>query len=207
MALAVLPAASLLTYRPQSQTTASTEPDLQNHEASNSPTVNGTVSPDGPEKNKTVIDIAEDAINSASVSVSGGSDTEASTAKAKDPNHVRTSSTVKKPQSFKSVSVNRSFLGAKNAASATSRSETSSPALTPAAPATTAGSSASKLKLVAKSGSSLGGASKTLTSNSKAPGPPDGSTVWNRNQRKQTRILLFRFVRSLTIASCPCSGT
>lgn len=159
--------------------------------------MNGTVPHDESEKNKVVSDIADEATNSASVSVSGGSDTEASTAKTKDPNHVRTSSTVKKPLSFKSVSVNRSFLGAKSTASTTSRSETTSPALTPAAPSNAAGSSASKLKLVAKSGSSLGGASKILSTNNKAPGPPDASTVWNRNQREYNYVPAYG-VLSLT---------
>lgn len=165
----------------QSQTTATTEFSAQDVEASSPPTVNGG-SPDEPERTKAVNDIVEDLAHSAEVSVSGGSDTEASTSKAKDPNHVRTSSTVKKPQSFKSVSVNKTFLGAKNAANAISRSENSSPSLAPATPVSAVGSSASKLKLVAKSGSSLGGASKTLTTNGKAPSAPDGSTVWNKNK-------------------------
>ncbi|KAF7526220.1 hypothetical protein G7054_g10861 [Neopestalotiopsis clavispora] len=164
-----------------SQTTATTEFSAQDVEASSPPTVNGG-SPDEPERTKAVNDIVEDLAHSAEVSVSGGSDTEASTSKAKDPNHVRTSSTVKKPQSFKSVSVNKTFLGAKNAANAISRSENSSPSLAPATPVSAVGSSASKLKLVAKSGSSLGGASKTLTTNGKAPSAPDGSTVWNKNK-------------------------
>ncbi|KAI0149195.1 hypothetical protein BJ166DRAFT_58693 [Pestalotiopsis sp. NC0098] len=164
-----------------SLSTAPNDPSAQNGEAISAATLNGTVSQDEPEKVKAVNDIVDDLANSAEVSVSGGSDTEAST-RAKDPNHVRTSSTVKKPQSFKSVSVNKTFLGAKNAASAVSRSETSSPSLAPATPVSAVGSSASKLKLVAKSGSSLGGASKTLTTNGKAPSAPDGSTVWNRNK-------------------------
>ncbi|KAK9793545.1 hypothetical protein SCARD494_06129 [Seiridium cardinale] len=165
-----------------SQTTATPESDPQNVEAPSPPTTNGTGFHDEPEKNKAIVDIVDELVNSAEVSVSGGSDTEASMSKAKDAGHGRTSSTVKKPQSFKSVSVNRTFLGAKNAANATSRSETSSPALTPTVPTNTPSSSASKLKLVAKSGSSLGGASKTLTTNGKTPGTPDGSTVWNRNK-------------------------
>ncbi|KAH8203740.1 hypothetical protein TruAng_002153 [Truncatella angustata] len=170
----------------QSQTTASTEPQPQHVQDPSPPTVNGTGSHDEPEKNKAVNDIVDEVVNSAEVSVSGGSDTEASTSKPKDGNHASSSSTLKKPQSFKSVSVNRSFLGPKNAANATSRSETSSPSLTPAAPAVASSSSASKLKLVAKSGSSLGGATKTITTNGKGSGVPDGGTVWNKNKPTPT---------------------
>ncbi|CRK40649.1 hypothetical protein BN1708_016818 [Verticillium longisporum] len=66
----------------------------------------------------------EDHINSADVSVSGGSDTEASrgdsTSATKstdgDKGHLRSSSTVKKPATFKAVSVNKKFLAASKSA-------------------------------------------------------------------------------------------
>ncbi|KAI0127141.1 hypothetical protein BJ170DRAFT_363739 [Xylariales sp. AK1849] len=140
-------------------------------------------------ENKQIAEIVDELVNSAEVSVSGGSDTEASTSKANissadhDKGHVRTSSTVKKPlqKGFKSVSVNRTFLGAKSAANSTSRPESATASVAPA-PATSTGSSASKLKLVAKSGSSLGASAKTLTTNGKAPSAPDPNTVWNRNR-------------------------
>ncbi|CAJ2512245.1 Uu.00g052600.m01.CDS01 [Anthostomella pinea] len=137
-------------------------------------------------ENKQITDLVDELVVSAEASVSGGSDTETSKAgrsKALDDNgHVRTSSMVKPPQkSFKSVSVNRNFLGSKTAASATSRPESAagSPSTTPQP---TVASSASRLKLVAKSGSNLSGSTKTLTSNGKPNPTPNASSVWNRNQ-------------------------
>ena len=143
-------------------------------------------------ENRQITDIVDELVNSTEVSVSGGSDTETSkadpsshrSADAKD-GHVRTSSTAAKPKSFKSVSVNKTFLASKGATNASSRpdSATGSASSTPAPGTST--SSASRLKLVAKSGSSLGGSTKTLSSNGKS-GAPDGSSVWNRNKRKSS---------------------
>ncbi|KAI1261070.1 hypothetical protein F5Y18DRAFT_214756 [Xylariaceae sp. FL1019] len=132
-----------------------------------------------------ISEIVDELVNSAEASVNSGSDTEASSKPGAkltgDKGHVRSSSVVKKPQSFKSVSVNRTFLAPKTAPNAASRPD--SAAGTPAAtPQTTFAPSASRLKLVAKSGSNLGGASKTLSSNGKPSGAPDGNTVWNRNR-------------------------
>lgn len=93
---------------------------------------------------------------------------------------MRSSSTVKKPQSFKSVSVNRTFLASKSATNAASRPESAAGSAS-TTPQPTVSSSASRLKLVAKSGSNLGGASKTLSVNGKS-GVPDPSLVWNRNR-------------------------
>lgn len=124
-------------------------------------------------------------MNSAEASVSGGSDSEAfkadPTKLAGEKGHARSSSTVKKPQSFKSVSVNRTFLASKSATNSTSRPESAAGSVS-TTPQPTASSSASRLKLVAKSGSNLGGSSKTLSINGKASGAPDPNTVWNRNR-------------------------
>lgn len=167
----------------------STDRDPHNGDAANAPRVNRPRSGSLDEiENKDIAEIAEivdELVNSAAVSVSGGSDTEASTKANKlvdDKGHVRTSSTVKKPQSFKSVSVNRTFLAAKSAQSATARPETSTASANSTIPTGSTGSSASKLKLVAKSASSLGGSSKTVATNGKTSGAPDPSSVWNRNR-------------------------
>lgn len=136
-------------------------------------------------ENKQITDIVDELVNSADVSVSGGSDTEAfktdSTKLSADKGHARSSSTVKKPQSFKSVSVNRTFLASKSATGTTSRPE-SVAAATSTTPQPTVSSSASRLKLVAKSASALGGASKTSNVNGKSSGAPDPNLVWNRNR-------------------------
>ncbi|KAI0165017.1 hypothetical protein GGR57DRAFT_514851 [Xylariaceae sp. FL1272] len=132
-----------------------------------------------------IADIVDDLVNSAEASVNGGSDTEASSKPdgklPGEKGHMRSSSVVKKPQSFKSVSVNRTFLAPKTAPNAASRPDSAAGSPT-ATPQTTFAPSASRLKLVAKSGSNLGGASKTLSTNGKPLGAPDGNTVWNRNR-------------------------
>ncbi|KAI1373246.1 hypothetical protein F4677DRAFT_456072 [Hypoxylon crocopeplum] len=146
-----------------------------------SPTLNGTAAD---VENKQIADIVDELIHSAEVSVSGGSDTEASKADPSkrfgDKSHARTSSTIKKPHSFKSVSVNRTFLASKQ--SATTARPDSSAGLASTTPQPAPSSSASRLKLVAKSGSSLGGSTKTLSSNGKPAAAPDPNTVWNRNR-------------------------
>ncbi|KAI3320068.1 hypothetical protein HD806DRAFT_246028 [Xylariaceae sp. AK1471] len=169
---------------------SSNEPSLNQPTATNSDSQNGDrsnviVNGSADEiQNKQIADIVDELVNSAEASVSGGSDTEASKADsikvAGDKGHARSSSTVKKPLSFKSVSVNRTFLASKGATNSTSRPE-SAAGSTSTTPQPTA-SSASRLKLVAKSGSSLGGTSKTLGINGKASGAPDANLVWNRNR-------------------------
>lgn len=115
--------------------------------------------------------------------MSGGSDTETSKARLGDKSHARASSAVKKPQSFKPVSVNRTFLASKTAANSSTRPDSAAGSAS-STPQPTPSSSASRLKLVAKSGSSLGGSTKTLSSNGKPAAAPDPNTVWNRNRRK-----------------------
>jgi len=132
-----------------------------------------------------IAEIADELVNSAEASVSGGSDTEAfktdPTKLSGDKGHARSSSAVKKPLSFKSVSVNRTFLASKGATNSTTRPE-SAAGSTSSTPQPTASSLAPRLKLVAKSGSGLGGASKTLAVNGKTSAAPDPSSVWNRNR-------------------------
>ncbi|KAI0863028.1 hypothetical protein F4860DRAFT_522610 [Xylaria cubensis] len=136
-------------------------------------------------ENKQIADIVDELVNSAEASISGGSDTEAfkadPTKGSGEKGHARSSSTVKKPQSFKSVSVNRTFLASKGATNSTSRPESAAGSAS-TTPQPTVTSSASRLKLVAKSGSNLGGASKTLSVNGKPSGAPDPNLVWNRNR-------------------------
>ncbi|KAI1765363.1 hypothetical protein GGR53DRAFT_529587 [Hypoxylon sp. FL1150] len=151
------------------------------HDGSHSSaTVNNTTSAE----HKQIADVVNELVNSAEASVSG-SDTEAS--KADFPKHLldrnngRNSPATKKPQSFKSVSVNRTFLAPKASTNSTSRPD-SSPSTASATPQPIHSNSASRLKLVAKSGSSLGGSTKTLSSNGKPANAPDPSTVWNRNR-------------------------
>ncbi|KAI1635621.1 hypothetical protein F4809DRAFT_613363 [Biscogniauxia mediterranea] len=164
-----------------------TEPAVANpgsqHVGPSRTTLNG--SPDEIE-NKQIADIVDDLVNSAEASVSGGSDTEAFKGDPSkllgDKGHVRNSSSaVKKPLSFKSVSVNRTFLASKSTSNSNSRPESTAGSAS-AAPQPTVASSASRLKLVAKSGSNLGGSTKTLSTNGKPASAPDPSLVWNRNR-------------------------
>ncbi|KAK8028623.1 hypothetical protein PG991_005679 [Apiospora marii] len=161
----------------------STDPDSQDGGSGATASLNGPAPQDGIE-NKQITDIVESSGNSAEVSVSG-SDTEASTNKANksgdDKGNGRASSAPKKPQSFKAVSVNKTFLGSKVTANAASRPESAASSAT-VTPTGTPGISASKLKLVAKNSSNLGGSTKTLTTNGKSGAAPDPSTVWNRNR-------------------------
>lgn len=129
-------------------------------------------------------------MNSAEVSNSG-SDTEASrqdSAKRDEKGHVRTSST-KRPATFKSVSVNKTFLASK-ATSSTSAPKIGEKPTTPVSSAATPTTSSSvpKPRLVAKTTSGLRDASKSSLSQNGRPAP-DASAVWNKNRRKLTSIL------------------
>lgn len=155
------------------------------------PLVNGVTEKDG---NTQSTESAGSGFVSAEVSVSGGSDTEASKAEtSKIPDdgkgHARSGSTaVKKFASFKPVSVNKTFLAAKGATPTVPSKLGEKPA--PGSSTTPAGPSASstlKPRLVAKSGSVLrdaGPRSSTTANGGKAGGAPDASAVWNKNKRK-----------------------
>lgn len=139
--------------------------------------------------NKAISDIVDDLVNSAEVSVSGGSDTEASRSRLKEgeKGHGRTSSTVKKPTSFKSVSVNKTFLASKGAAATGPSKTIEKPA--PGASLTSAPGAASattsRPRLVAKSGSGLIAKSSSGLNGGKSAAAPDPNAVWNKNRREQ----------------------
>jgi hypothetical protein len=131
-------------------------------------------------------------VNSTEVSISGGSDNEATrsdASKGKDGaiRHVRTSSTVKKPASFKAINVNKTFLTTKVSAPATQpkpiekapsvSGSTASPIGTP---------TISRPRLVAKSGSGLVAKAASGANGGKPGSAPDASVVWNKNRRGQT---------------------
>lgn len=142
--------------------------------------------------NKQISDIVDDLVNSAEVSVSGGSDTEASRSRLKDDEkgHVRTSSAVKKPTTFKSVSVNKTFLAAKGAAAVGAAKTADKPApstgLASSAQNTTS-SATSRPRLVAKSGGGLVTKTSSGANGGKSAQAPDPSAVWNKNRREPTQ--------------------
>ncbi|KAH8602023.1 hypothetical protein B0O99DRAFT_128035 [Bisporella sp. PMI_857] len=125
---------------------------------------------------------------SASASVNGGSDTEASKAEGSktgedEKGHTRTGSSVKKIATFKSVSVNKTFLAAKTPPpSKLGDKATGGTSAAPAGPSTT---SNPRPRLVAKSGSGLRDSAprnSTSANGGKAGGAPDGNVVWNKNR-------------------------
>ncbi|KAL1869926.1 hypothetical protein Daus18300_005387 [Diaporthe australafricana] len=133
---------------------------------------------------KLVNDIVDEVVNSAEVSVSGGSDTEASKSRNDEKGHVRSSS-VKKPTSFKSVPINKSF----QAKLASSSAATKAPEKTASTASSTAGppstSSTPKPRLVAKTTGTLRDASKSSLAQNGRPAP-DGNAVWNKNRPPPT---------------------
>lgn len=124
-----------------------------------------------------------DDITSAEVSNSG-SDTEASRNDPLKPDgkgHSRTSST-KRPATFKSVSVNKTFLASKAASSANTPKIGDKPMTpVPSAAVLASTSSTPKPRLVAKSAGGLRDASKSAVSQN--GGPTSANAVWNKNQR------------------------
>ncbi len=135
--------------------------------------------------NKHIADIVDDLVNSAEPSVSGGSDTETSRPdpskiKDGDKGHIRTSSTTRKPATFKSVSVNKTFLAAKAAGSSgtVKLGDRASPTLG-AASLTSASSAPARPRLVAKTGLVKG-----IGSNGRPAAAPDPNAVWNKNRRE-----------------------
>ena len=159
--------------------------DVVNSEA---PLVNGSADKD---EVKPDTDNFDSLVNSAEVSVSGGSDTEASKAETSktagdEKGHVRTASTVKKPTSFKPVSVNKTFLAAKGATPATPSKLGDKGATATTAQAGPLASAAPRPRLVAKSGSGLRDSAPraSAAANGGKPGAaPDANAVWNKNRR------------------------
>lgn len=164
------------------------ESDTQNVD-SEAPHVNGDGASTATDEveNKQISDIVDDLVNSAEVSISGGSDTEASRPRLGhgDLGHGRTLSSVKKPTSFKAVSVNKTFLAAKGATSNSPAKvgEKSTAASGLASTAGTTSTAAARPRLVAKSGSGL--VTKASGGLNGAKGStPDPNAVWNKNRRK-----------------------
>ncbi|CAK7225216.1 hypothetical protein SBRCBS47491_005816 [Sporothrix bragantina] len=170
----------------ESQDVPKTSDDLHNG-GSNPPSVNGTATSGSPDElsNKHIADIVDDLVNSAEPSISGGSDTETSRldpAKGKDggdKGHVRTSSTARKPATFKSVSVNKTFLAAKAASAApgvAKPGDKASPTLGVAS-LTSASSASARPRLVAKTALAKGAGA-----NGRPTAAPDPNVVWNKNR-------------------------
>jgi hypothetical protein len=141
------------------------------------------------DESKSYTEFGDGLANSAEASVSGGSDTEATKAETSkgqtdEKGHVRTASTVKKPTTFKAVSVNKTFLAAKGATPIKPGDKgIAGSTSVPAAPLT---SSVPRPRLVAKSGSGLrDSAPRTATAQNggKAGAAPDANAVWNKNKR------------------------
>lgn len=141
-------------------------------------------------ENKHIAEIVDDLVNSTEVSISGGSDNEASksdTSRIKDgeKGHVRTSSAVKKPTSFKSISVNKTFLNTKGPVAGVPSKPSDKLAPTITATSTPSGTHAStRPRLVAKSGSGLVAKSSSSANGGKPGSAPDPNAVWNKNRRR-----------------------
>lgn len=148
--------------------------------------------------NKHVTELVDELVNSAEVSISGGSDTEAAKSDSArlrhgDKGHSRTASGVKKPASFKAISVNRTFLTTKatppNASPKPSEKPTPLPGASAPQVPTAAGT---KPRLVARPVNGLVAKSGAGGLGAKGSSGPDGNTVWNKNRRKHaTRIAAF----------------
>lgn len=142
------------------------------------------------------IPIDEGEIQTVVVDASGGSDTDTSKDIKDSPGgHVRSNS-VKKPTSFKSVSVTKNFLAKTVATPTTKLSDKGNPSLdpqfdadlltisslgTPAGVLPSVAQQSARPRLVAKS--ALGGITRTAATNGTAP---DASKVWNKNRRSLT---------------------
>ncbi|KAK4180874.1 hypothetical protein QBC36DRAFT_286236 [Triangularia setosa] len=135
--------------------------------------------------NKHISDIIDDLVNSAEVSVSGGSDNEASKdgSKGKEggASHARPSSTTKKPAPFKAISVNRTFLHQKGTAPPTQTKPLEKPAVTLSSSPTPSSTLSSRPRLVAKTGSGLV-AKSSGANGGKSGSAPDANAVWNKNR-------------------------
>ncbi|KAF1944345.1 hypothetical protein EJ02DRAFT_99065 [Clathrospora elynae] len=113
---------------------------------------------------------------------SGGSDTDISRPGSVDPSkqdgsHVRTNSTVKRPSTFKAVSVTKSFLAKSTGPTPVARAgEKPAPVAQPKMSSVLT----AKPRLVAKSGT--GNVPRTLGKVNGAGSGPDASKVWNKNQ-------------------------
>ncbi|OHE94050.1 hypothetical protein CORC01_10625 [Colletotrichum orchidophilum] len=171
-------------WEPPAEQTNDADIDSQNV-GPNRANLNGSPAIDDLE-NKHITGV-EDQVISADVSVSGGSDTEASrAARDGDKGHGRTSSAVKKPATFKAVSVNKTFLASKGPTiSLTTKpgEKTNSTSILSSSPSGTSTLS-SRPRLVAKSGTGTGSSPglKAVANGAKPASGPDPSAVWNKNR-------------------------
>ncbi|KAK0714794.1 hypothetical protein B0H67DRAFT_488037 [Lasiosphaeris hirsuta] len=134
-------------------------------------------------ENKHISDVVDDLVNSTEVSISGGSDNEASKGDASKHNdgekgHGRTSSSVKKPASFKSINVNKTFLTTKGAAP--SAPVKASDKVAPAAASAQTGTLTPRPRLIVKSGS--GSVAKSSAGANGGKPATGAAAVWNKNQ-------------------------
>ncbi|KAK4140840.1 uncharacterized protein C8A04DRAFT_14578 [Dichotomopilus funicola] len=137
-------------------------------------------------ENKHISDIVDDLVNSTEVSISGGSDNEAtrsdaSKGKGDGKGHGRVSSSTKKPTSFKSINVNKTFLTSKapTPGAPPRVAEKTAATTTTMASAAPGAATSSRPRLVAKTGSGL--VSKGSGAQGGKPAP-DASAVWNKNR-------------------------
>ncbi|PFH58809.1 hypothetical protein XA68_13177 [Ophiocordyceps unilateralis] len=162
------------------------------------PVVNGNPAAANDEIANKRITSVEEQINSADVSVSGGSDTETSRVdgarhKDGDKSHGRTTSTARKPATFKAVSVNKTFLASKSGPSNTvSKTSDKPPTGTSTPPPGSMTLSTSRPRLVAKTGSGARDSAPRLSSTvngGKPAAAPDGNAVWNKNRAPEPKKL------------------
>ena len=166
------------------------EAATQNVDQNSLAALNGGRTPDEIE-NKRITSVEEQTV-STDVSVSGGSDTEASKADSSRPQsdkgHARTSSSVKKPATFKAVSVNKTFLGSKGGSSATTSTSGDKSPAAPGTPNTQLPQSAvvpNRPRLIAKTGSGSRDSTTGSAANGGKPATaPNPTTVWNKNRRR-----------------------
>ncbi|CAK7275109.1 hypothetical protein SEPCBS119000_006513 [Sporothrix epigloea] len=169
----------------ESQAVPDTSNDLHNG-ASFLSSVNDTATSRSSEELsiKRLADTVDDLVYSAEASNSGGSDAEASrsdrakSSNGEDKGHVRTSSLARKPATFKSVSVNKTFLAAKlaSASGVAKPGDRASPTLGTASLTGTSSASA-RPRLVAKTGLVKG-----ASANGRPVAAPDPNAVWNKNR-------------------------
>ncbi|PKS05869.1 hypothetical protein jhhlp_007698 [Lomentospora prolificans] len=174
-----------------SQSTSDREPYGQ--DVFQKPSLNSGLASDDIE-NKHITGIDEQP-HSTDVSVSGGSDSEAykaypSTSLNDDKGHTRTSSAIRKPATFKAVSVNKTFLASKAGVPAAAAKPGEKSAGVPGTSSSPLGSSnllSNRPRLVAKTGSGSRDSAPRFTANGGKPGAaPDATSVWNKNRPTPT---------------------
>ncbi|KAG5984083.1 hypothetical protein E4U55_006115 [Claviceps digitariae] len=140
----------------------------------------------------------EDPSNSAEISLSGGSDTEASRTEWSkqrdvDKGHGRSASSAKKPTTFKAVSVNKTFLASKAIPSGVVPKPIEKPVSGSSTPPPGSSSlSSSRPRLIAKTGSGTRDSApkySSLSNGAKAVSAPDPSAVWNKNRPPEPKKL------------------